>query len=422
MRLLYQWRGWRARPNQVAPEGDWGVWLILAGRGFGKTRAGAECIREQVENNLCGRVALVGETSADVRDVMIEGESGILSISRPDFKPLYEPSKRRLIWPNGATAMAYSGDEPDQLRGPQHDGAWADEPAKWKYPLEAWDNLEFGLRLGSRPRIVATTTPRPIKLIRDLLQDPMTVVTRGSTYDNAANLAPSFMERMAKKYEGTRLGRQELHAEMLDDVPGALWQRQNIEQHRVSRVPDLVRIIVGVDPAMTSGEDANETGIIIAGKSRDGHVYVLEDLSCRLSPDAWGRRAVSGYRRHRADRIVAEVNNGGDLVERLLRVVDPSVSYRAVRAARGKVTRAEPVAALYEQGHVHHLASFAALEDQMCAFTPDQYDGSPDRVDALVWAITELLLTGQTIRMAYFDGPSIGNMKFISQPYRYGTF
>jgi len=375
-----------------------------------------------VESHFCGRIALVGETSADVRDVMIEGESGILSISRPDFKPLYEPSKRRLIWPNGATAMAYSGDEPDQLRGPQHDGAWADEPAKWKCPLEAWDNLEFGLRLGSRPRIVATTTPRPIKLIRDLLQDPMTVVTRGSTYDNAANLAPSFMERMAKKYEGTRLGRQELHAEMLDDVPGALWQRQNIEQHRVSRVPDLVRIIVGVDPAMTSGEDANETGIIIAGKSRDGHVYVLEDLSCRLSPDAWGRRAVSGYRRHRADRIVAEVNNGGDLVERLLRVVDPSVSYRAVRAARGKVTRAEPVAALYEQGHVHHLASFAALEDQMCAFTPDQYDGSPDRVDALVWAITELLLTGQTIRMAYFDGPSIGNMKFISQPYRYGTF
>ena len=422
MQLVYKWRGWRARPNQLAPEGEWRVWLILAGRGFGKTRAGAECVREQVESHFCGRIALVGETSADVRDVMIEGESGILSISRPDFKPLYEPSKRRLIWPNGATAMAYSGDEPDQLRGPQHDGAWADEPAKWKCPLEAWDNLEFGLRLGSRPRIVATTTPRPIKLIRDLLQDPMTVVTRGSTYDNAANLAPSFMERMAKKYEGTRLGRQELHAEMLDDVPGALWQRQNIEQHRVSRVPDLVRIIVGVDPAMTSGEDANETGIIIAGKSRDGHVYVLEDLSCRLSPDAWGRRAVSGYRRHRADRIVAEVNNGGDLVERLLRVVDPSVSYRAVRAARGKVTRAEPVAALYEQGHVHHLASFAALEDQMCAFTPDQYDGSPDRVDALVWAITELLLTGQTIRMAYFDGPSIGNMKFISQPYRYGTF
>jgi len=402
MRLPYQWRGWRARPNQLAPEGYWRVWLILAGRGFGKTRAGAEFIREQVENHLCGRIALVGETSADVRDVMIEGESGILAISRPDFKPLFEPSKRRLIWPNGATATAYSGDEPDQLRGPQHDGAWADEPAKWKYPLEAWDNLEFGLRLGARPRIVATTTPRPIKLIRDLLQDPMTVVTRGTTYDNAANLAPSFMERMAKKYEGTRLGRQELHAEMLDDVPGALWQRPNIEQYRVARVPDLVRIIVGVDPAMTSGEDANETGIIVAGKSRDGHVYVLEDLSCRLSPDGWGRRAVSGYRRHRADRIVAEVNNGGDLVERLLRVVDPSVSYRAVRATRGKVTRADPIAALYEQGRVHHVASFPELEDQMCAFVPDQYDGSPDRVDALVWCLTELLPPYPTIRIGSF--------------------
>jgi predicted phage terminase large subunit-like protein len=210
------------------------------------------------------------------------------------------------------------------------------------------------------------------------------------------------MERMAKKYEGTRLGRQELHAEMLDDVPGALWQRQNIEQYRVARVPDLVRIIVGVDPAMTSGEDANETGIIVAGKSRDGHVYVLEDLSCRLSPDGWGRRAVSGYRRHRADRIVAEVNNGGDLVERMLRVVDPSVSYRAVRATRGKVTRAEPIVALYEQGRVHHVASFTELEDQMCAFVPDRRDGSPDRVDALVWCLTELLPAYPTIRMGNF--------------------
>ena len=225
-KLPHQWRGWRARPNQLAPEGDWRVWLILAGRGFGKTRAGAEWVREQVEGNRVGRIALVGETLADVRDVMIEGESGLLAISPPHAMPLYEPSKRRLSWPNGAVAMAYSGDEPDQLRGPQHDAAWADEPAKWKYPIEAWDNLEFGLRLGRAPRVVATTTPRPIKLLRDLLADPMTVVTRGSTYENQPNLAPSFLDRMVRKYEGTRLGRQQLHAEVLDDVPGALWQRR----------------------------------------------------------------------------------------------------------------------------------------------------------------------------------------------------
>jgi len=326
---------------------------------------------------------------------MIEGDSGLLAISRPDFRPLYEPSKRCLTWPNGAIAMAYSGDEPDQLRGPQHDAAWADEPAKWKYPQEAWDNLEFGLRLGAHPRIVATTTPRPIKLIRDLLQDPMTVVTRGSTYDNIANLAPSFLDRMTRRYEGTRLGRQELHAELLEDVPGALWQRQHIETYRVPRIPELSRVLVGIDPAMSSGENANETGIIIAGKGQDGHAYVLEDLSCRLSPDGWARRAISGYHRHRADRIVAEVNNGGDLVERVIRTVDRSVPYRPVRASRGKAIRAEPVAALYEQGRVHHVGLFADLEDQMCAFTPDQYGGSPDRVDALVWCLTELLLTQQ---------------------------
>jgi predicted phage terminase large subunit-like protein len=279
------------------------------------------------------------------------------------------------------------------LRGPQHDAAWADEPAKWKYPLEAWDNLELGLRLGDHPRIVATTTPRPIKLIRDLLKDRMTVVTRGSTYDNMANLAPSFFDRMVMKYENTRLGRQELYAELLEDVPGALWQRQTIDQHRVTRAPDLVRIIVGIDPAMTSGEDANETGIIVVGKGRDRQAYVLDDLSCRLSPDGWARRAVSAYRRYRADRIVAEVNNGGDLVERVLRTVDPSVAYRAVRASRGKVVRAEPIAALYEQGRVHHVGLFAGLEDQLCVFAPDQYDGSPDRVDALVWCLSELMLT-----------------------------
>jgi phage terminase large subunit-like protein len=265
-KLTHQWRGWRARPNQLAPDGDWRVWLILAGRGFGKTRAGAEWVREQVESNRAGRIALVGETLADVRDVMIEGESGILAISPPHAMPLYEPSKRRLSWPNGAVAMVYSGEEPDQLRGPQHDAAWADEPAKWKYPVAAWDNLEFGLRLGRRPRVVATTTPRPIKLLRDLLADPMTVVTRGSTYENRSNLAASFFDRMVGKYEGTRLGRQELHAEMLDDVPGALWQRQNLDLYRRARVPELKRVVVAIDPPVTSGEDSDETGIVVAGR------------------------------------------------------------------------------------------------------------------------------------------------------------
>jgi predicted phage terminase large subunit-like protein len=394
--LQYQWRGWRARPNQLAPAGEWRVWLILAGRGFGKTRSGAEWVREQVESNRVGRVALVGETSADVRSVMIEGDSGILAISPPDNAPLYEPSKRRLSWPNGAIAVAYSGDEPDQLRGPQHDAAWADEPAKWKYPVEAWDNLEFGLRLGKSPRVVATTTPRPIKLIRDLLADPMTVVTRGSTFENVAHLAPSFVDRMKKKYEGTRLGRQELHAEVLDDVPGALWQRENLDRDRRTRMPELQRVVVAIDPASTSGEDSDETGIIIAGKAADGHAYVVEDQTCRLSPDGWARRAVSAYHRHGADRIVAEVNNGGDMVERVIRTVDRNIAYRAVRASRGKTVRAEPVAALYEQGRVHHVGLFAALEDQMCSFTPDQYEGSPDRVDALVWCLTELML-GQRV-------------------------
>src|SRR5713226_309112 len=353
--LAYKWRGWRARPNQLAPEGNWRVWLILAGRGFGKTRSGAEWVREQVERRRCGRIALVAETAADARNVMVEGESGILAISRPDCRPIYEPSKRRLQWPNGAVATTYAGDEPDQLRGPQHDAAWADEPAKWKYPTLAWDNMELGLRLGPDPRIVATTTPRPIQLLRDLIRDPMTVVTRGSTYDNLPNLAPGFIDRVLKKYEGTRLGNQELHAELLEDVPGALWTRKIIEASRVPAFPsELCRIVVAVDPAVSSGEESNETGIIIAGLGANGHGYVLKDLSGRFSPDGWARLAVRGYHDHRADRIVGEVNNGGDLIENVLRTVDPRVSYRSVHASRGKYVRAEPIAALYEQGRIHH--------------------------------------------------------------------
>lgn len=333
---------------------------------------------------------MVGQTAADVRDVMIEGESGILAVSPPWFEPKYEPSKRRLTWPNGAIATAYSADEPRQLRGPQHDFAWADELASWATP-EAWDQLMFGLRLGDDPRVIVTTTPRPTRIIRELLADPTTHATRGSTYDNRANLAPAFFEQIIRKYEGTRLGRQELHAEVLDDVPGALWTRAMLDATRNHPTPpDLVRIVVAIDPAVTSGEDSDETGIVIAGKDAGGEFHILADRSCRMTPDGWARRAVTAFDEHNADRIVAEVNNGGDLVEATLRTVRRNIPYTKLHATRGKRVRAEPIAALYEQGKVHHYGDLAALEDQMTAFVPDGMDGSPDRVDALVWALTEL--------------------------------
>lgn len=322
---------------------------------------------------------------------MIEGESGILAVSHPAFRPTYEPSKRRLTWPNGAVAITYGAESPDQLRGPQQCAAWADEVAKWKYE-EAWDNLMFGLRLGLNPQCVATTTLKPKKWIKRIIDAPTTVVTSGSSYENKHNLAPGFFSDILSKYEGTRLGRQEIYGEYLDDVPGALWTRKQIDELRVKSAPDMQRIVVAIDPAMTSGEDADETGIVVAGKGADGHGYVLKDLTCRMSPDGWAKRAVNAYQEFKADRIIAEVNNGGDLVENVLRGYDRNVSYKAVHASRGKRVRAEPVSSLYEQGKIHHVGAFDALEDQMCSFTPDGFDGSPDRVDALVWALTELMV------------------------------
>ena len=376
------------------------TWLLLAGRGFGKTRSGAECIRDQVIHHRRRRIALVAPTAADARDVMVEGESGLLAIGPPQQRPQYEPTKRRLTWPNGAIATTYSADEPERLRGPQHDAAWCDEIASWRYP-EAWDMLMFGLRLGPDPRVVVTTTPKPVKIIRELLTDPTTVVTRGSSYENRANLADAFFAQIIRKYEGTRLGRQEIEAELLDDVPGALWNRTRLEELRwplSKSVPDLVRIVVAIDPATTSGEDADETGIIVAGKDGGGRGYVLADGSGHYTPTEWAQLAIALYRQHKADRIVAEVNNGGDMVEATLRMIDPNVPYTAVHASRGKVVRAEPVAALYEQqpGRVFHVGTFPTLEDQMCAFTTD-FDRktagfSPDRVDALVWAFSDLLV------------------------------
>lgn len=339
-------------------------------------------------------MALVGATAADVRDVMIEGESGLLAISSNANRPTYEPSKRRVTWPNGAIATAFSADEPRRLRGPQHDLFWADELAAWRY-TETWDMLEMGLRLGANPQGVVTTTPRPIQIIRDLLKDSGTVTTRGSTYDNKANLPKKFLNRILKRYEGTRLGRQELHAEILDDVVGALWTLALIEEHRVTTAPELTRIVVAIDPAVSKGEESNETGIIVAGIGGNEHAYVLEDLTVRGSPNEWAQAAVTAYRRHKADRIVAEVNQGGDMVESIIRSIDKNIPYESVRATRGKAIRAEPVSALYERGRVHHVGVFAQLEDQMTNWTPVSGEASPDRLDALVWALTSLM-AGQT--------------------------
>ena len=391
--LNHDWRFW-ARPAQLPPEGAWRVWLLLAGRGFGKTRSGAEYIRARIESRSARRVALVAPTAADARDVMVEGESGLLSIAWDDYRPAYEPSKRRLTWPNGAIATCFSADEPERLRGPQHDLAWCDELAAWRYPA-AWDNLLFGLRLGADPRAVVTTTPKPVKLLRDLLAAPGTAVTRGATCENQVNLAPGFLSSVVRRYQGTRLGRQELDAELLDDIPGALWSRDAIEAMRVKAAPELRRIVIAIDPAASSGEGADETGIVVAGIGPDGHAYVLDDLSGRMSPRQWALRAVAAYKKHQADRIVAEINNGGEMVEATLRAVEATASFKALRASRGKAIRAEPVAAFYEQGKVHHVGCFPALEDQLCGFIAD-FDrargaASPDRLDALVWALTELM-------------------------------
>lgn len=383
--LLYDWELW-ARDNQLPPEWDWRTWLCLAGRGWGKTRTGAEWVRQRVDEGY-GRIALVGRTVADVRDVMIQGESGLLSIYPEEQRPRYVESKRRVEWPNGAIATCYSADKPDQLRGPQHDTAWADELASWQYP-DAWDQLMFGLRLGNNPQVIVTTTPRPTPIIKGLVADKHTAIVRGSTFDNKANLAGAFIDVIVQKYEGTRLGRQELFAEILDDNPNALWRRDDIEKSRVKVAPTLQRVVVAIDPAATSKDDSDETGIIVAGKDIKGEFYVLKDASLRDTPNNWARAAVSAYKEHRGDRIVGEINNGGEMVEAVIRNVDPYVPYTGVHASRGKVTRAEPIAALYEQGKVHHVGSFSELEDQMCEWVPG--DASPDRMDALVWALTEL--------------------------------
>lgn len=396
--LAYDWKVW-GRPEQLAPQGDWDGWLILAGRGWGKTRSASEIIRDEAESGRSRRIGLVAETSADGKDVIVNGESGILACSPPWFRPTFTASnsngRPKLTWPNGVIASLYDAREPDQLRGPQHDFVLFDELAKYRYAEAVFDQAMFGLRLGDHPRWVATTTPRPIALIKRLVTQKGVIVTKGKSSDNFANLASSYRTNVIERYKGTRLGRQELEAEILEDIPGALWSRRSLDEARVTSVPAFKRIVVGVDPAATSGENANETGIIAAGIAHDNQAYVLEDWSINGSPDQWARKAVAAYRKHSADHIVAESNQGGEMVRMVLQSIAPNVPVKLVHASRGKYVRAEPISALYEQGRVHHVGTLPTLEDQMIAFTPeraaDRSDGiSPDRVDALVWALTEL--------------------------------
>jgi phage terminase large subunit-like protein len=390
--------GWRskARPSQLPPAGDWLVWLLLTGRGWGKTWTASSWINEIAMTSVC-RIALIGATSADTRDIMIEGDSGVLRTAPDHFRPIFEPSKRRIEWPNGSVAHSFSAEEADRLRGPQFHYGWLDELAAFGNDQEIWDMFQFGLRLGEHPRCIVSTTPKPKKLLKELIGRPDVAVVTGSTYENSDNLAPAFLEAVRTRYEGSRSGRQELHAELLLDVPGALWTRDMIDRANGAwQLPDMKRVVVAVDPSGTRGaeDQGDSVGIVVAGLGSDGFGYVLADRTCKLSPDGWGREAVKAYRTFKADRIIAERNFGGAMVEHVIRTVDWNASYREVTASRGKIARAEPAAALYEQNRVRHAGAFSELEDQMCAMTGAGYvgDGSPDRCDALVWALSDLML------------------------------
>lgn len=398
--LVHDWEFLVDGPNspKLPPPGDWSVWLFLAGRGAGKTRSGAEWVRAQVKAGV-GLLGLIAPTAADARDVMVGGPGGILANSWArdvDLKgnnvgrPIYEPSKRLLTWGNGATALLFSAEEPERLRGPQFEALWCDELAAWHEPEEAWDMAMFGLRLGEKPRALVTTTPKPIDLIRKLLVADNCVVTRSTTYANLANLAPSFRAQIIARYEGTRLGRQELDGELIEDVDGALWQRSMIDYR--ATLPDMLRVVVAIDPAVSSGKDSALTGIVACGLGVDGRGYVLADVSGRYSPDRWAREALQLFDALKADRLVAEGNQGGEMVRTTIETVRPNAPIRIVHASRSKQARAEPIAALYEQGKVSHARPFPELEDQLCSWEPLSGQASPDRLDALVWAFTDLMI------------------------------
>ncbi len=403
--LLGDWQIW-ARDDQLPPVltplgAEWRVWVILGGRGAGKTRAGAEWVRAKalgiapVASQPAARIALVGETIGDVRRVMVEGVSGLLAVHNDHERPRFEASKGQVVWPNGAVAEIFSAESPDGLRGPQFTAAWCDELCKWRNAEATWDMLQFALRLGEVPQAVVTTTPRPLPLLKSILADAATVVTRAATSDNADNLAPSFVVEMQRRYQGSLLGRQELDGEIIENFAGGLWRRDWIEDQRIDEAPELKTIVVAVDPPVTATAQSDACGIVVAGRGEDGRVYVIDDRTLQgREPNVWARAARAAYRDHNADRVVAEVNQGGDLVVTVLKQIDAAMPVRTVRATRGKWLRAEPVAALYAEGRVVHVGRFNELEEQLCAFGTDGRVGgrSPDRLDALVWAVTDLLI------------------------------
>ena len=409
--LRTHWQLW-AHPGQLDPVGEWHGWLIMAGRGFGKTRAGAEWVRAIAENDPTARIALVAASLGEARSVMVEGESGLLAISPWGKRPKFEPSRRLLTWPSGAQATLYSAAEPEALRGPQHSHAWCDEIAKWETAadraMRAWDNLLLGLRLGQRPQLVATTTPRAVPLVRRLADDPAISVTRGSTFANAANLPPRFVANIRREFGKSMLGRQELDGELIEEAEGALWTRALIEGCRepAASAP-AARTVIGVDPPASAQGDA--CGIVVVALGVDGIARVLADASVqKASPERWARAVAAASRAWNADRVVAEANQGGAMVESVLRAADFALPLTLVHASKGKVARAEPVAALYEAGRVRHAGMFPALEDELCGLIAGgAYEGpgrSPDRADALVWAMTELLLKRRSQPRVWLQG------------------
>lgn len=396
--IRWVWEAW-ARSEQLPPRRLWRNWLICAGRGWGKTRAGAEWVRHQIESGACRKMAVIAADAKDARDVLVEGVSGIQSVCHPAFRPSYSPSLKRLTWASGAVVHLYSAADPDELRGPQFDGAWVDELAKFRYDRELWNQLQLSLRLGTNPRAVITTTPRPTTLIKSLIAAPDTIVTGGSTFQNRLNLAPAYLESIEAQYSGTRIGRQEIEGLVLDDADGAFWSRAQLEVLATSAPEQFSRIVVAIDPPASHGESSDLAGIVVAGAAGSGksvRYYVLADLSRRASPNQWAKVAADAYTHWRADLIVAEANQGGEMVRSVLRSHDYRLPVKLVHASRGKSIRAEPVAALYEQNRVFHVSGLGLLEDQMCSWVPGESGKSPDRVDALVWALTELALDSQS--------------------------
>lgn len=397
--LLKDWQLY-ARPQQVPPPGNWLIWLILSGRGWGKTRTAAELLRVKIRTIEYSLV--VGATADAIRDVMLDGRSGLLSICRDDERPRYIANRGRLEWPNGAKTILRSAVQPDRIRGLAPGFAWLDEFCTFQYPQQVLEQIALACRDGDLPQMVITSTPLPIQPLRDLIKRHNPIITRGSTYDNCANLSPIYLDNIKRLYEGTRLGRQEIYGEILEDNPDALWTTSVIDGTRIEAVVDeYQRIIVAVDPAVTNNEGSDACGIVVLAQIKD-HAYVLEDATIKAHPAEWGKRVIALYQQYKADRVIAEVNQGGALVEQLLLSIDPGVSYKGIHATRGKHKRAEPVAALYEQGRVHHVGYFGELETEMTQYNPyDVHAKSPNRMDALVWGVTELLLVNRN--QAYLD-------------------